>query len=157
MLARIGKDKRNGCVSFYHPLVLSPKLRMPNPLNLSTMQKPLLRHSFPPPSLLAWVSTALAPRQWLFEQSMKLMGLLSLPMQFHAWPYCANRLWIGLFYMRFVDLFLLKERKCFKSSSAIVSQLPSVTQALPHTCIVLAWPPTIHVPKTKLVVLARSC
>lgn len=103
------------------------------------MQKPLLRHPFPPPSQLVWVSTALAPRQWLSDQNMEWMGLLSLPMLFHAWPYCTNRLWIDLFYMRFIDLFFPKREKCFKSSSAIVSQVPSVmTQALPQKLVVLA-------------------
>jgi hypothetical protein len=41
--------------------------------------------------------------------------------------------------MRFIDLFFPKREKCFKSSSAIVSQVPSVmTQALPQKLVVLA-------------------
>ena len=137
MLGR-GRTKENGCVSHFAIGFIS-EAENANPLNLSTMQKPLLRHPFPPPSLLVWVSTALAPRQWLSDQNMEWMGLLSLPMLFHAWPYCTNRLWIDLFYMRFIDLFFPKREKCFKSSSAIVSLVPSVmTQALPQKLVVLA-------------------
>ena len=149
MLGR-GRTKENGCVSHFAIGFIS-EAENANPLNLSTMQKPLLRHPFPPPSLLVWVSTALAPRQWLSDQNMEWIGLLSLPMLFHAWQYCTNRLWIDLFYMRFIVLFFPKREKCFEFQIFKCHCLPGSKcndpSSPPETCCTCQYNLILHSPK----------